>query len=201
MSLKARNTVLGVMCVFVVAAAGSCATRATRIPHMSMSSTPGELQKESEAKHPELHSATTEWPAPPPCQNARPPEISEISIERTSCYGYCPTDTLRLFADGSVRYRGQANVEQVGLRTGRIDAHLFENLAMLAEDIGLFQLPDNFDCMVTDNPTVFVSIVRAGVRKTIRHYAPGRTGPPRLRMFEEVVENLLTRVKWDRTGQ
>jgi hypothetical protein len=198
MTFKARNAVLGFMCVVVSAAAGGCATGASRIPHMSMSSEPGELQTEFEAKHPELAPTTTELPS---CGNARPPEISEISIEGTSCYGYCPTYTFRMFADGSVRYRGQANVEHVGLRTGQLDARIFESLAALAEDLGLLQLPDDFDCMVTDNPTVFVSIVRAGVRKTIRHYAPGRTGPPRLRMFEELVENLLSRVKWDRTGQ
>ena len=58
------------------------------------------------------------------------------------------------------------------------------------------ELSDNYDGLVTDNPTVYTSVVRDGVRKTIRHYAAERTGPPRLEAFEQMVDALQARVDW-----
>ena len=200
MGVEVKHAVVSAVCAVALAVAAGCATGRGRIPHMSMAGEPGQLETEFRAAHPEVDISNPDWVDPPVCEKALPSDISEISRERTPCYGYCETYTLRLFADGLVQYRGQANVEYVGQRTGRLDPRSFENHAMLAEDIGYFHLADNFDCMVTDNPTVYISIVRAGVRKTIRHYAPSRTGPPRLRAFEELIDRLLPRIKWDRGG-
>jgi Domain of unknown function (DUF6438) len=167
-----------------------------------MSGKPGALQLDFERVHP----GTTDpldprWITPPFCpasleREPLEPNISELAIERTPCYGLCSTYTLRLYADGTVSFDGQANVKHVGHRDGHIDPRRFARLALLAVDIGYFDLGDDYDCLVTDNPTVYTSIVRDGVRKTIRHYAPDVTGPPRLRAFEQILDEVEVEVAW-----
>jgi len=186
----------------IVAVIGlACATHRLSVPHPSMSGNPGALQLDFERSHPgALDPLDPRWVAPPSClsssESLRVLGISEIAIERTPCYGLCATYTLRFYADGSVTYDGQANVKAVGRRQGRIDIREFARLAQLANDIGYFDLSDNYDCLVTDNPTVYTSVVHDGVRKTIRHYAVERTGPPRLEAFELMVDALEARVDW-----
>ena len=69
-------------------------------------------------------------------------------------------------------------------------------LARLAEDLRWFDMADGYSCAVSDQPTVYTSIVRAGVRKTIRDYAPGTSGPPRLALFEETIASYADFVDW-----
>ncbi|HEX6765464.1 MAG TPA: DUF6438 domain-containing protein [Polyangiaceae bacterium] len=123
--------------------------------------------------------------------------ITEIALERTACYGNCPIYTVRLHSDGSVDYIGVAFAEQAGRHRGTIPESWFRSLAALALDIGYFELEDSYSCQVTDNPTVYSSVTRNGQRKIIRHYAPGMTGPPRLRAFEEAIDTFVDYVTWD----
>jgi hypothetical protein len=124
--------------------------------------------------------------------------ITEIAIERTSCYGFCPIYTFILRCDGTVKYTGQANVEKVGEHMGRIDKVSFGFLARLAVDIGFFdELRPYYSCDATDLPTAYVSIVRNGERKTIKHYAPGDNDPPRLQAFELLLDEAYKHVQWN----
>lgn len=159
------------------------------VPNPSMEGDPGPLQK-----HWESHHAGVERHWLVPCVHHFGDEspdhgISEISIERTPCYGLCPTYTLTLKSDGSVVYVGQANVERLGRHTGRIDRESFDYLASLALDVGFFDELENFyGCAVTDQETVYTSMVRNGERKTIKHYAPDLSGPVRLHWLESTID-------------
>ena len=42
-----------------------------------------------------------------------------ITLERTPCFGFCPTYTLAIFADGTVRYNGLDHVDVMGEQTAR----------------------------------------------------------------------------------
>ena len=123
-------------------------------------------------------------------------KVSEISIERTACFGDCPVYSLTLHADGAVEYYGDASAEPLGAHHGKIDTDYFDQLARLAEDIGWFGLGSNYACHVTDNPTTYTSLVRAGARKTIRHHAPTMSGPPRLYFFERTLDDYRRFIAW-----
>ena len=123
-------------------------------------------------------------------------DITEIALERTSCFGTCPAYTVRLRADGSVDYDGGAYVERAGKRHGRLPESGFQGLAALALDIVFFDLDESYSCMVTDMPTVFISVTRAGKKKIVRHYGGTMTGPPRLSMFEDTIDTYTDSVEW-----
>jgi hypothetical protein len=51
------------------------------------------------------------------------------SLERTMCYGHCPTYTVTVYADGSVDYEGRAQVAVVGHASAKLDAAGLRRLA------------------------------------------------------------------------
>jgi Domain of unknown function (DUF6438) len=155
-----------------------------------MSGSPGPLQLDFELEH----SVPTQALLCDTDEN--PADMTSISIERTSCYGYCSMYTLTAHADGTVEYRGVANVERVGLRKGKIGLAQYRYLAQLVSEIGYFSLRDDYTCMITDNPTVFTRVEQKGRTKIIRHYAPNYTGPARLRAFEEAVDAAYGWIEW-----
>ena len=132
----------------------------------------------------------------PFCDTNSPTGISEIAIEGTGCLGSCPIYTLILRSDGTATYMGRANTRFIGTRHGKIDPRTVEDVAKLAVDIGFFDMDDFYSCQVTDSPTVYVSIVRNETRKTITHYAPDLSGPPRLGLLEVTITRLGELITW-----
>ncbi len=131
------------------------------------------------------------------CNTEQPrTKVSEISIELTGCLGGCEVYSLTLHADGSVDYYGEAYIDPIGMHHGVIDVSYFDQMARLAEDIGWFSLENNYSCHVTDHPITYTSLVRNDVRKTIRHYDPLESGPPRLYFFERTLADYMRYVEW-----
>ncbi len=169
----------------------ACTSPFHRIPNRRMSAPAGPLERIFEQESVANHNQSTE------CVKSATSGISEIALERTSCYGWCPMYTVTLRNDGTAEWHGYGNVEKLGTRRGQLDSEVFEQLGDLAIDIGFFEsISANYSCPITDNPTAYVSIVRNGTRKTIRHYAPAATGPPRLRAFEERIDEIAARMEW-----
>lgn len=162
-------------------------------PNAPGPSQPDALQREFTASHP---AATGSEYVPCDTPYGDHTGVSEIAIERTPCYGFCSTYTLRLFSDGRVEYTGQASVKHVGTRRGKLDEYFFRRLARSAVGIGFFELEDRYVCSVTDNPTVYVAVTRHGQRKIIEHYAPEWTGPRALTLFEEAIDAVQRYIEW-----
>jgi len=170
---------------------GACSHRTTTT--WGQEYPPGPLQKSFE----QLHGRATDDDYNE-CESSNDePSISEISIERTFCYeNSCAAYTLTLFNDGRVEYLGVANVEHLGLRRGTMEPYHFQKLARTAVGIGFFDLKNRYLCGLTDHPTVYVAITRAGERKIIQHYAPSVNGPASLRLLEVAIDEVTEDVRW-----
>jgi hypothetical protein len=57
--------------------------------------------------------------------------ITEITLERTPCYGSCPIDKMVFRSDGTAEYTGTRFVKRTGRYTGRIARGEFDALARL----------------------------------------------------------------------
>ncbi|HTU58458.1 MAG TPA: DUF6438 domain-containing protein, partial [Polyangiales bacterium] len=123
--------------------------------------------------------------------------FTQIAIERTACYGPCPVYVAVVTAGGKVSYWGDKHVPQNGRRTGTVYDIGFARLARLAHELEIDKLNDSYSVAVTDNQTVYVSLIRNGKKKTIRHYAPAMSGPRRLFAFENEVDRVIERAQWD----
>ena len=121
--------------------------------------------------------------------------ITEIGIERTRCYGTCPSYTFIVKSDGTFRYNGFDYVERKGEFSGTISASYFNRLAQFIRDSSYMELEDSYTRMVTDNPTTYTMVVMNGKRKTVSNYASA--GPTKLWAIEELIDDLMAKAKWD----
>lgn len=123
-------------------------------------------------------------------------QITEITLERTACFGTCPIYKVTLKRDGTATYVGKQFVERTGTYSGKF--YGFERLAQLIESRGYFDLKDNYTINATDLPSTVTSVVRAGRRKTITNY--GDTGPVELWGIEQAIDGVLANTKWEKVS-
>jgi Domain of unknown function (DUF6438) len=132
-------------------------------------------------------------------------EISAISLERTSCYGTCPSYKVIAYRDGRIQYEGKDYVTVKGRRISAISPSQFARLAKKAEEIGFFRLkaeyssitnPDGSMSVVTDQPTYITTVTRGPVTKKVENYYGG---PKRLYEFEQLIDEITDSAQW--TGQ
>lgn len=120
--------------------------------------------------------------------------ITEIGIERTTCFGKCPAYTFIARGDGTFRYHGEKNVEHLGVFSGEIPIWNFRELARFITDSGYMELKNEYTAEVTDCPTTFTTVVENGKRKVIRNYA--NAGPSKLWAIEEIIDGLMAKSEW-----
>ena len=121
-------------------------------------------------------------------------QISEITLERTACFGSCPMYKVTLRRDGTATYVGREYVERKGTYKGQV--YGFQRLAQLIESRGYFNFKDNYTRPITDLPSTITSVVRAGSRKTIKNY--GDSGPVELWGIEAAIDGIVANTKWEK---
>ena len=121
--------------------------------------------------------------------------ITAIGIERTGCFGTCPSYTFIIKSDGTFRYRGFNFVERKGEFSGVVPDWDFHPLAQFIRDSGYMDLENSYDRTVTDNPTTYTMVVMNGKRKTVSNYA--NSGPTKLWAIEQLIDALMANAKWD----
>ena len=70
-------------------------------------------------------------------------EISEITLERTACFGTCPVYKVTVKRDGNVTFEGTEFVKETGMHSGKISGQQFQQLAAKIEQIGFLRLRTN----------------------------------------------------------
>jgi hypothetical protein len=64
--------------------------------------------------------------------------FDSLTLERTACLGVCPAYTVTVYANGAVRWVGEANVHSMGMRTGRVSRGQIQLLERKLEAIDFF---------------------------------------------------------------
>jgi hypothetical protein len=118
------------------------------------------------------------------------------SLQRSPCFGYCPTFKMEVFADGTARYQGSAHVARLGNYTAKVDAAFIKRIEDKALSIKYLSLLDHYptgDMAVSDVPTVtsYVRIGKDGKRIT-NNYDP----PKALTEFEQWLEAQFEGLNW-----
>lgn len=135
------------------------------------------------------------WPPSPQVRPAEDePVITEISLERSPCFGSCPVDLTILHGDGQADYYGYENVARKGHYRGRISKDDFRRLAELLRSRGFFDLDGRYNGSVTCAQTVITRAVRGGSTKAVENYA--EAGPVELWGIERTIRGLASEVEW-----
>jgi hypothetical protein len=131
----------------------------------------------------------------------REPEITQIVLERTACFGACPVYRLTVHRSRKVVFEGKAHVWEVGRQTGRVSKEGFSQLVAKIEEINFFSLKNRYDgknadgsgTTVTDLPTRKTSVTRGNVTKTVENYF---RGPKGLKELEDLIDEVTKSIEW-----
>ncbi|MEE8575268.1 MAG: DUF6438 domain-containing protein, partial [Thermodesulfobacteriota bacterium] len=125
---------------------------------------------------------------------AKPGEITEIRLERTQCFGTCPAYVVTLRNNGPAEYLGTAYVESTGRRSGTVATFYFTMLQSMLNEMGFFELKNNYSKNATDLPSTITTVRRGSTTKTIKNY--GNAGPTKLWAIEMAIDAVTAKIKW-----
>lgn len=145
------------------------------------------------------------------------PKDFTVTLERTSCYGWCPAYKLTILADGTVQFspvgafaqRGDGPMPSLPL-TGKITTGQLAKLLSDIKRINFFSLKKHYvvdetskrrsNCpeWSSDSPTVFITIVAKGMQKTVSHYlgCEGTKTLSDLVKFEDGIDKIAGTDQW-----
>jgi hypothetical protein len=128
-------------------------------------------------------------------------EISEIGIERTNCFGSCPSYYVEVRSDGRVSYDGKDYVKEKGAKDSKISREKFLQLAKKVRAIDFFNLESeyvtqevgNSSVAISDLPTTIVTVKAGRNNKRVADYLGAPNG---LRELEELIDDTTNVVVW-----
>jgi hypothetical protein len=94
---------------------------------------------------------------------ANPAPISQITVQRTWCYGICPIDSVTFNSDGRASYAGFQNTPRRGLYTGVLPLDQFRKMASFLEEQNYFELKPEIGSGNIDASDFMVSVVRGNL--------------------------------------
>lgn len=114
---------------------------------------------------------------------------SSIILERGICNGYCPVYSVTLFSNGTVLYKGEEFVKEMGIRHGSINESAYSTLLDRFRKEGFFQMNDSYTAyMITDLPSAFLTVQIGDQEKRVDHYHGDTTAPDILDTLEDAVD-------------
>ena len=119
-----------------------------------------------------------------------------LSLERTPCFGKCPTYKYTILTTGKIIYNGSQNTKNIGSYTAQLNKSQLEEIKNQIKILDAFSLQDKYDAKVTDIPSTILVINIDGKKKKIydRHGAPEK-----LKQFEKFVDKIVLNTKMTKT--
>lgn len=126
-----------------------------------------------------------------------PLDSVRIVLERSGCFGTCPSYRIEINGDGRVIYNGQRYVDVQGEHAYRIPP---SDVAKLVESLkakDLWSLRPSYEASMTDNPTYALRIRMGGEEHGILDYVGGYVGMPRaVSNFEQEGDRIAKSSMW-----
>jgi hypothetical protein len=135
------------------------------------------------------------------------PKGTLITLERTVCYGTCPSYKITIEANGAVTFEGRQFVKTVGSVKSTISQQRLRELLAAFDKIGYFDLRDRYNepedgCKqwATDNPSAITSIRINGKSKSVSHYygCRGLNVLAELKKLEQAIDDAVDSAQWVR---
>jgi hypothetical protein len=115
-----------------------------------------------------------------------------LRIERTACFGACPTDVL-IIDNTQLSYQGIRHVDRLGSYTSELTPAQLTVLRDRFDELNFFDFQDKYDAGVSDLPsTIFKATVNDSTKSVINRYM----GPQELKSFEIWVFSYVDKLSW-----
>ena len=122
-----------------------------------------------------------------------------ITLDRTVCFGFCPSYSLRIGGDGTVAYSGRQFVKVVGTASAQVPVSDVQGLVNEMEQANYFSLTVPETCaqgIATDHPTATTSLTLAGVTHSVVHYSGNLCAPAVLTTLEDRIDAVAHSAQW-----
>lgn len=120
-----------------------------------------------------------------------------ISLQRTTCFGTCPSYEITIYENGTVVYEGRDFVGAIGTRKTNIGEEKVQQLVAKIESIGYFSLQDNYvEVMATCNSSAITYVKIGEKEKRISHYNGDFNAPGELFSVEEAIDEMVNSRQW-----
>lgn len=115
--------------------------------------------------------------------------ISSVSMERTACFGRCPSYKTEIFSDGTVKYTSRNFTTYEGIYTSTIDQKDVAKLFAEFEANKVDTCSGEYQSMVADAPGIIYHIKRGDKDQEIMN---AEVGPSFLRDLADRIDKLAT---------
>lgn len=120
-----------------------------------------------------------------------------MTIQRTGCYGICPTYSIEVRGNGEVFFSGEQNVPATGHFHSHVSQAIVDHLLSCFRKADYLSLKDEYVAMITDNPTCITSIQFDTVRKSVKDYVGFAAGmPENLWQVEREMDQIAREKRW-----
>ncbi|NBC65268.1 MAG: hypothetical protein GVY07_06335 [Bacteroidetes bacterium] len=123
-----------------------------------------------------------------------------VQMERTVCYGTCPSYTLSILDDGKITFVGRDFVAYQGEVTGMMSQENLEELRNRIRQSHFMEIPANPTCesRYTDHSSVYLTIQLDDIKHSVNHYqgCKGFQFEEDLYRLEEAIDSLSGTERW-----
>jgi hypothetical protein len=144
-------------------------------------------QKEGTIVHSDSPTTTT------PAQVELSKELLVISFEQTACYGTCPVHKMEIFGKGFATYHGKKHVAKTGDYIGSFTPKQLTEILTKANEIGFFEMQDEYTANMTDLPTTVIYINNGNQKKKVVAYT---NYPDELKEFITYLYGISQNTTW-----
>ena len=111
-----------------------------------------------------------------------------LKMQRTPCYGKCPSYVVEIFNNGKVSYLGKMFVDYVGQHEANLSKSEVDLIKTKINEINFFELKDKYDSPATDIPSTIFEVT---LNKQFKKITNRHNGPPELKELEKLVEEIV----------
>ena len=135
-------------------------------------------------------------PGPP----VRPDSEVSVTLERTGCFGSCPSYVVRIGTNG-IEFDGRGYVVAAGKHTAKINPAAVRHFAKRIVASDFYSMDPVYRAGVTDSPTYVLSISVDGHKKTVEDYVGSWVGMPAVvSELEDEADELAQTKRWIKGG-
>jgi len=119
-----------------------------------------------------------------------------ITLERTECFGSCPSYKVNIDHSGEITYTGNNYVEKLGIHIWEVDQKTIVKIAKALENADYFNLKKlEYEYLISTTDTPFcktsVELFSGEIRSIAHDLQEQDEWPVQLRRFEKRIDNIL----------
>jgi hypothetical protein len=112
-----------------------------------------------------------------------------LTMERTPCFGKCPTYKLMIFNTGNVVFEGFSNTKYIGKYGKQLTKNQLKEIQKMMDEINILEMKNVYDTEVTDFPSTILFLVSNNTHK--KKILDRVDAPKELKQFEKLIDFLV----------